>query len=486
MRKPLSIASFVAGIQNGSINIEEHAHQAWEDATKAREKQRHFNALNPLFLEQAHALHQSQKKNHAIGRLTGLPISVKECICVEGLETTSSSRILSGYKPPYHATAIQKCVEQNALVLGKTTQDEFGFGTFSTNEGFGRIPLNPHDESRSCGGSSGGSGGFTALAKTTHVSIGESTGGSIACPASFCGVVGLTPTYGRVSRYGLLDYASSLDKIGPMTRRVEDAALLLEIMAGHDSLESTSLSNPVPAYSKTLSQNPSPLRIGVVKEFFGEGIDPDVAKVVWNAIHAWEKNGAKIKEVSLPKNAKLALSAYYVIASSEASTNLAKYCGLRYGKGMELEGKGYDAYFAAVRSQFFGNETKRRILLGTFARMSGYRDAFYLRSQKVRTLLIQEYQSVFKEVDVLVHPTMPMIAPRFDDIRKLSPIQEYAADLCTVPANLAGVPHISLPAGKHQSMPVGIMLTANHLEEEKLLQLAYHLEQTIQPKESFS
>ncbi|HLD59112.1 MAG TPA: amidase family protein [archaeon] len=471
--KAQQVQEFTAHARAGSINIEENIHRVFE----AIEKSGDYNFFNAIAKEQAIAkareLNAEAKRGNAKGKLFGLPVSVKDCICVKGVESRAGSRILEGYSPTFDATAIEKAKNQGAIIIGKTSQDEFGFGTFSANIGLGfKRPKNPFDLERSCGGSSGGSAGITALAEFAHASIAESTGGSIACPASFCGIAGFTPTYGRVSRYGLIDYANSLDKIGSMGKTVSEAGLLLEAISGFDRKESTSLDEKL-AFEK--KQSVKGMKIGIVKEFFGEGINQDVSKIVWNAIKKLEKAGAKIKEISLPLNAKFAVSAYYLIAMAESSTNLAKYCGMRYGMHENLSG-GFNEYFSKVRSNNFGEEAKRRILLGTFARMSGFRDAYYLRAMKARTKMINEFKIAFKEFDVLANPTMPVIAPKFSEIEKLSPIEQYAMDLCTVPANLAGLPHLSVNAGSSSGMPVGIMLTANHLQEQKIFSAGIALE----------
>ena len=396
------------------------------------------------------------------GKLFGVPITVKDAICVKGLESKAGSKILRGYGPLFDATVIARARAEGAIILAKTTQDEFGFGTFATNTE--KVPKNPFDNKRSCGGSSGGSAGFTAYTKSYHLALGESTGGSIACPASFCGATGFTPTYGLVSRYGLIDYANSLDKIGSVARNADDAALLLEVIAGPDERDSTSLGAGFIAKEQPVK------KVAVIKDFL-EHCDEEVKKVFLKKVEELKKYYI-VSEVSLPMNVKYALAAYYIIATCEASTNLAKLSGLRYGVQGSVDGKHFDAYFSEVRSKEFSAEAKRRIILGTFARMSGYRDAYYLKSMKVRTKLIAEFNSVFKNFDLLLCPTMPMIAPRFAEIEKLSPLQQYAADLCTVPANLAGLPHISINAGFSGKMPVGLMAIAPHLQEQKLFSFA--------------
>jgi aspartyl-tRNA(Asn)/glutamyl-tRNA(Gln) amidotransferase subunit A len=474
MQKQLTIRQFVTEVKKGNISVLEHTKKIIAEAEQSNSCYHHFNLIaKQEALQQAKEIEAEIRTGRHKGKLLGVPISVKDCICVKGIESRAGSKILSGYAPLFDATVIEKAKAEGAIIIGKTAQDEFGFGTFSTNTGIGfEQPRNPLDVKRCCGGSSGGSAGFTALTKLTHVSIGQSTGGSIACPASFCGVAGITPTYGRVSRYGLIDYANSLDKIGSIGKTVEDAALLLEVIAGYDAHDSTSLPNEKEDYSKIAPAEK--LKIGIIKEFFSD-CDKSVQKECMNAIEKLQRQGAKVEEISLPLNAKYGIAAYYLISTAEASTNLAKYCGMRYGAHAELAGN-FNEYFSKVRSSGFGEEAKRRILLGTFARMAGFRDAYYLRAMKARTRLIKEFKEAFHKVDVLANPTMPIIAPTFEEISKLSPLQQYTMDLCTVPANLAGVPHISVPVGEHGNMPVGLMLTADHLQERKMIEAALVLE----------
>jgi len=406
------------------------------------------------------------------GKLKGYTVSVKDNICVKGMQSTAGSKILEGYIPPFDATVISKCRAEGAGILGKTTQDEFGFGTFNINTPYQR-PLNPHDPERSTGGSSGGAACLTAVADFPHIALSESTGGSISCPASWCGVVGVTPTYGRVSRWGLIDYANSLDKIGVMAKTVGEAALLLEVISGPDRYDSTVLDAPVPKYTE-LDQIKG-LRVGVPKEYFGEGVDSEVEELVWAAIKGLESKGAKVSEVSL-SHTKYSLSSYYIIAMAEASTNLAKFSGLRYGLQETIEGD-FNQYFSRVRTLGLGAEAKRRVMLGTFTRMAGYRDAYYLKALKVRTRVIEDFKRAFKDVDVLAAPAMPVVAPRFDEIEQLEPIHHYMMDVLTVAPNLAGIPMVSVPCGSAHGMPVGLHLMADHLEEHKLLKAAWEAEQ---------
>lgn len=408
------------------------------------------------------------------GALAGISISIKDCIVVKGVESRAGSRILECYKPVFDATVVEKIKNQGGLIIGKTAQDEFGFGSFSKNVGLGfKIPLNPVDKERCCGGSSGGSAGITAKAPFRHISIAESTGGSIVCPASFCGVYGLCPTYGLVSRYGLMDYANSLDKIGPMAKKIEDIALALNVIAGYDEKDSTSVKREKEDYLSYSNLDAKGLRIGLIKEAFGDGVDKEVSRIVKEKVEELKHKGCSVTEISLPLNAKYSLAAYYLIAMCEASTNLAKYCGMRYGRHEQLEGN-FNEYFSKVRSLNFGDEAKRRIIIGTFARMSGFRDAYYIKALKVRTKLIEEYKKAFNKFDVLISPTMPVIAPKFSEIEKLTPLQNYMMDTLTVGPNLAGMPHISIPVGKSEieKMPIGLMAIANHFGEGKLIQLA--------------
>ncbi len=398
----------------------------------------------------------------------GLPFSVKDCICVKDIQSAAGSKILEGYKPPFDATCIGSIKKNGGAIIGKTNQDEFGFGTFSTNSGF-QIPKNPLDPTRTCGGSSGGAAGLTAALEYPHIAIAESTGGSISCPAAYCGVYGLTPTYGLVSRYGLIDYANSLDKIGPIGKSMYDIALSLSTIASHDPKDSTSINRKQEIYTKYLGEDISKYKIGIPKEYFSEGVNKKVEKQIWERIKKLESLGCKYEEISLP-HTKYALSAYYIIATSEASTNLAKYCGMRYGASADVQGN-MNEYFSKVRTKYFGEEAKRRILLGTFARMAGYRDQYYLKAMKLRTLIIEDFKKAFKKFDVLISPTMPNIAPKFSEIEKLSPLENYMMDILTVAPNLAGIPMLSVPCGKVDGMPVGMHILGDHLQERKLVAL---------------
>ncbi len=407
--------------------------------------------------------------------------SVKDCICVKDVPTTAGSRILEGYLPRFDATVVERLKKAGGSFLGKTAMDEFGFGSFSVNVGLDKkAPLHPLDKNRSCGGSSGGAAGFTKICpeEIKHVAVAESTGGSIACPASFCGVVGLTPTYGRVSRWGQIDYASSLDKIGVMAKTVKECADALEIISGADGKDATCIDKPKGFFERVrknmgeVGKKTNSLKIAILKEGFGKGVDAEVAAVVKKAIQDIETHfGIKAEEVSLPLTMKYGIATYYLLSMTEASTNLAKLCGLRYGQELEVEGKNFNDYFTEVRSRHFGTEAKRRIIIGTFARMAGFRDAYYLKAAKVRTLIIEEYKKVFQNYDVLISPTMPLVAPTFAEIKKLTPLQNYMLDLLLVGPNLAGVPHMNVPCGTIKGLPVGMLLIADQWEEKKMIQL---------------
>lgn len=457
---------FVQKVKNGEIDIVEHTHKVVEEAKKIDDEFNYFNALSG---ELAIKCAENVRKDPS-GNLAGIAVSVKDCICVKGIESRAGSRILDGYRPVFDATVVERAKKAGAIIIGKTSQDEFGFGTFCVNVGLGfRKPLNPIDKLRSCGGSSGGSGGITKKAGFPHISIGESTGGSIAAPASFCGVFGLTPTYGLVSRYGLIDYASSLDKIGAMGKTPSDCAMMLNAISGQDGKDSTSLNSGPVDYSGCLNKSVRGMRIGVISETFSDGIDSDVKDAVNEGISRLGGEGAITGKVSMPLVSKYGVQAYYLIAVSEASTNLAKLCGMRYGRHEKLEGN-FNEYFTKVRSMHFGAEAKRRIILGTFTRMAGYRDEYYIKALKIRTKIIEEYKKAFKRFDLLVSPTMPIIAPKFSEIEKLTPIQNYLMDIMTVGPNLAGMPHLNVPVGFARKMPVGMLFIGNHLEEGKLLQ----------------
>ncbi|HDS45466.1 MAG TPA: Asp-tRNA(Asn)/Glu-tRNA(Gln) amidotransferase subunit GatA [Methanomicrobia archaeon] len=417
-------------------------------------------------------------------KLLGVPIAIKDSISTAGIQTTCASRILTGYVPPYDATVIEALKHEGAIILGKTNMDEFCMGT-STETSYYGPTKNPYDLTRVPGGSSGGSAAAVAAGETI-LALGSDTGGSIRCPASFCGTVGLKPTYGSVSRYGLIAYANSLEQIGPIATTVKDTALLLDVIAARDWRDSTQLklktegaaSNYHCSWLNEAGTEPGAavtgLRIGVPREFF-EGCDPEVARAVWNAIHRLEELGATYEELSM-RSMKYALAAYYVIAMSEASSNLARFDGLRYGL---REGKDEDWHttFSRIRGDGFGEEVKRRIILGTYALSAGYYGKYYLKALKVRTLIKHEFEGALKTHDILAMPTMPFVAFKLGE-RIQDPLSLYLADVNTVSINLAGVPSLSIPCGSSNNMPIGLQLVGRHFEEDLILRVAGAYEQS--------
>lgn len=457
------VKEFIQKVLNDEIDIEKHILEVLNKSKKLNEEYNYFNIISEdLALEQA--------KNLKKGALAGVAVSVKDCICVKGVESRAGSKILSNYKPLFDATVIERIKNEGGIIIGKTAQDAFGFGSFSTNVGIGfKVPLNPFDKARTCGGSSGGGAGLTQAVDFPHIALAESTGGSIVNPACFCGVYGLCPTYGRVSRYGLIDYANSLDKIGAMGKTIEDIALMLNIIAGYDIKDSTSLNKPVPNYLDFVGRGVKKLKVALIKESLK--VDEKVKDKMMEAVNKLHEIGVKVDKVSLPLTNRYGIPCYYIIAMCEASTNLARYCGMRYGKHEDLVSN-FDEYFSDVRSKNFNEETKRRIILGTFARMTGFREAYYIKAMKVRTKIIIEYKKALKRYDALISPTMPIVAPRFDEIEKLTPLQIYMMDFLTVGPNLAGLPHLNVPIGLVDKLPVGMLLIGDHLNEGKLIQLA--------------
>lgn len=400
--------------------------------------------------------------------------SAKDNLTSKDMETCSGSRILEGYRPAFDATAIAKMRAAGGELVGKTNMDEFGFGTFSANSGF-EVPRNPFDTERACGGSSGGSACAAAVFED-HVSLGVSTGGSICCPASFCGVYGIAPTYGRVSRYGLIDYGNSLDKIGVLSSKATDLRKYLGIIAGKDEKDPTSCVQPDfnPGYRKLSS-------VAVPKEGM-EGLSKDVESAFRKSLETLESMGTEIEFVEMP-SLKYAMPAYYVLATSEASTNLARYVGMRYGQQEGDLSLKFDDYFTSFRSEYFGDEAKRRILLGTFTRMVGFRDRYYAKALQVRKVVIDDYKRILATHDAVLAPTMPFTAPRFDDIANMSALDAYKADYLTIPANIAGTPHMSVPCGYgSDGMPIGMQFVADHWDEEILLSVAEDWEKVFESK----
>jgi len=422
---------------------------------------------------------ERRNSGSSLGVLDGIPLGLKDLISTEGLETTAASKILQGYIPPFDATVTAKLKSAGAVIIGKTNLDEFAMGSSNENSAF-KVCRNPWDLSRTPGGSSGGSAASVA-ARFCYGTLGTDTGGSIRLPASFCGITGLKPTYGRVSRYGVVAFASSLDQVGPMTRDVESNALMLQAIAGHDSRDSTSINAEVPDYQAALGKNIAGLRIGIPKEYFSDGIRADVRAAVERAISVLEAGGAVIKEVSLP-HTKYAVATYYIVATAEASSNLSRYDGVRYGPRLGEE-QGLNQMYQQTRGQLFGPEVQRRIMLGTYVLSAGYYDAFYLRAQKVRRLFAEDFTNAFKEVDAIIGPTSPTpafkIGENIDD-----PLAMYLNDIFTIGANLAGLPAMSLPCGlSDDKMPIGVQLIGGALDESTLFTVAHAIEKELSIKE---
>ncbi|MEH2234992.1 Asp-tRNA(Asn)/Glu-tRNA(Gln) amidotransferase subunit GatA [Nostoc sp.] len=428
-------------------------------------------------LEQAGAVDAKIAAGEEIGLLAGIPVGIKDNLCTKGIPTTCASRILENFVPPYESTATQKLADVGAVMVGKTNLDEFAMGSSTENSAY-QVTANPWDLSRVPGGSSGGSAAAVSSQECV-VALGSDTGGSIRQPASFCGVVGMKPTYGLVSRYGLVAYASSLDQIGPFANTVEDAAILLSAIAGHDPKDSTSLKVAIPNYAASLKPDLKPrgqLRIGIIKETFGEGLDAVVEQAVTKAVDQLQSLGAEIHIVSCPRF-RYGLPTYYIIAPSEASANLARYDGVKYGYRAPNADNLLSMY-TRTRATGFGTEVKRRIMIGTYALSAGYYDAYYLKAQKVRTLIKQDFEKAFGAVDVLVCPTSPTTAFKAGE-KTTDPLSMYLTDLMTIPVNLAGLPSLSLPCGFDDlGLPIGLQLIGNVLREDQLFQVAYAYEQS--------
>ncbi len=424
-------------------------------------------------LAKASAIDSMAAHGETLPPLAGVPVGIKDVLVTRGVRTTAGSKILGNYIPPYDCTAVARLESAGAVVLGKMNCDEFAMG--SSNENSAWKPVhNPRDLSRVPGGSSGGSAAAVA-ADLAVATLGTDTGGSIRQPASFCGVVGLKPTYGRVSRYGLIAFASSLDHIGPLTKTVRDAAIVLGTIAGRDPMDSTSAELPVPDYVAEMEKPVRGLKIGLAKEYLAEGLDPEVRKAVEDAVQSLSKLGCEIVEISLP-HTEYAIATYYIVATAEASSNLARFDGVRYGYRAENARSLSDMYRRS-RDLGFGAEVKRRIMLGTYALSAGYYDAYYLKAQKVRALLTSDFEEGFKKVDAIVTPTSPTAAFKLGD-KTDDPLAMYLADIYTVTANLAGIPGISIPCGQtKENLPIGMQIFGKHFDEATILRLAHAYEQ---------
>ncbi|MCP3891141.1 MAG: Asp-tRNA(Asn)/Glu-tRNA(Gln) amidotransferase subunit GatA [Desulfobulbaceae bacterium] len=425
-------------------------------------------------MEQA-AKADSDRKGGKAGKLCGIPLSVKDLINTKGLKMTCGSKILENFIPPYDATVISKIKNEGAVILGKVAMDEFGMGSTSENCAYG-VPVNPWKKGYVAGGSSGGSAVSVASLECA-ASLGSDTGGSIRQPASLCGIVGMKPTYGRVSRYGLTAFASSLDQVGPFSRSVEDCSRMMGVISGYDKMDSTSVKEDVPDFNRALTPGIEGMKVGVPREYFAEGLDPQVESIVRNSIEVLKDRGAQVVDVSLP-HTEYCVAAYYLIAPSEASSNLARYDGALYGF-RKPDADTLVEMYQNTRSEGFGAEVKRRILIGTYALSSGYYDAYYKKASQVRTLILDDFKKAFEACDVLISPVTPTPAWKLGENRD-NPLALYMSDILTLSANLAGIPGMSVPGGfTSEGLPVGVQLQGGHFQEETLLKTGFNLEQGL-------
>ena len=462
-------------LKNKEISAVELTKAALERINDLDEKLGAFNSLTEnTALETAKKVDEKISKGEELPLLAGIPLALKDNMNLVGSKTTASSKILENFVSPFNATVTEKLLNNLVPIVGKANLDEFAMGSSNENSAFKKVH-NPWDLNKVPGGSSGGSAASVSSCVAT-LALGSDTGGSIRLPASFCGIVGMKPTYGRVSRYGLIAFASSLDQIGPFARSVEDAANLLEVIAGHDPKDSTSLNMPVEHYADFLKNDIKGKKVGIIKELMGEGNSPEVAKAVENAIETYKKLGCEVKEISL-KHIKYSIGIYYILATAECSSNLARFDGVRYGYRTP-DAKNLMEMYTKTRAEGFGPEVKRRIMLGTYALSAGYYDAYYKKAQQMRALVTQDFVNAFKEVDVLISPTCPNSA--FELGAKASdPLAMYLTDIATIGCNLAGIPGISVPAGFDNSgMPIGLQILAPQFEEGRLFNFAYQFEQS--------
>ncbi len=470
----LTAQETIQKILNKEATTQECVQAVFERIYKVENKINAFITLTEeQALKKAKEIDTKISKGKKVGKLIGISIAIKDAICTKGISTTCSSRMLENFVPPYDAEVIQKIKKEDGIIIGKTNMDEFAMGSSTETSYFGPT-RNPWNLQRVPGGSSGGSAACISIDEA-NLSLGTDTGGSIRCPASYCSIVGLKPTYGLISRYGLIAYANSLEQIGPMAKDVTDCALFLSVIAGYDSKDSTSVNLAQREYTEYLNDNVKGFRIGVPIEFFGEGTSDVVEKQVWKSIHKLEELGAIYEETSLP-TLEHSLATYYIIAMSEASSNLARFDGLRYGYRVENDKGDWATVYSQDRRVGFGAEVRRRILLGTYALSAGYYNKYYLKALKVRTLIRNDFEEAFKNFDVLIGPTMPF--PPFKIGEKIEdPLVLYMSDMDTVSANLAGLPAISVPCGFTDGLPIGLQILAPPLRENLLLQVAYTFEQ---------
>ena len=474
--KEFSAEKLVASYQRKDLSVTEVVSGVFQEIEVTDKRVHAFLTLcKDTALEDARRVDAKIAAGEEIGPLAGVPVAIKDNMALRDVPTTCASRVLEGYVPPYTATAVERLRAAGALIIGKTNMDEFAMGSSTENSGY-FVTRNPHNLECVPGGSSGGSAAAVAAGMSV-VALGSDTGGSIRTPASFCGVVGMKPTYGRVSRYGLVAYASSLDQIGPFTKTVRDCALVSSIICGFDPYDSTSADVAVEPFLQEIEKPLKGVRIGVPKEYFVPGLDSQVKERFEQCVRVYEGLGCTMEEISLP-HTEYAIAAYYLIATAEASSNLARYDGVRYGvrKGGDA---GLADMYRKTRMAGFGKEVKRRILLGTYALSAGYYDAYYLKAMKVRTLIRQDFQKAFERVDLILTPTCPTVAFRIGE-KVDDPLSMYLSDIFTITCNLAGLPGISIPAGKNSAgMPIGIQLLGNHFQEGRVLQAAHHFEKAF-------
>ena len=471
----LTLKEIASKIKNKEVSIKEVLDSIYARIDEVEKKVDAYITLNKEeAYKKAELLQQRLDNGEDVGVLGGVPIAIKDNICTKGLKTTCASRMLENFVPVYNATVVERLEEQGAIILGKTNMDEFAMGS-STESSYMKKTKNPWNVEHVPGGSSGGSA-VSVSADMAYAALGSDTGGSIRQPASYCSVVGLKPTYGLISRFGLIAYASSLDQIGPFGKTVEDTAIMLNVISGYDKKDTTSANIEKKDYTKALEKDVSNMKIGVPRTFVKDGIDEDVKKSYEEAIETFKSEGATIVDVNLDY-AKYSLATYYIIATAEASSNLGRYDGIRYGhRASDFED--LEDLYKKSRTEGFGDEVKRRIMLGTYVLSSGYYDAYYKRAQCVRTLIINEFKKAFECCDVIVIPTAPHTAFKFGE-KTDSPLQMYLEDIYTVPVNVAGLPAISIPAGFDKNdMPIGLQIIANSFEEEKLFKAAYTFENT--------
>ena len=469
----MSAVQLLALMKKGEVSSSEITESVLKNIQQKESEIRAFITITPeLAMKLAKEADLRIKKDEHVGKLNGIPVAIKDVLCTKGIRTTCASKILSGYNPPYNATLVQKLLDEGAVIVGKTNMDEFAMGSSTENSAFGPT-RNPVANDRVPGGSSGGSAAAVAAGETI-IAVGTDTGGSIRQPASFCGVVGMKPTYGRVSRYGLIAYASSLDQAGPFARCVEDCALLLSVISGHDPKDTTSAPKPVPDYLGSIKNGIKGFKIGLPKEYFVEGLDTRIKDKIMEAVAVLEKEGAEIMEISLP-HTPYAVATYYLIATAEASSNLARYDGVKYGFRANGDIPDMIRMYEETRYQGFGKEVKRRIMLGTYVLSAGYYEAYYLKALKVRTLIRQDFDQAFQQVDSIITPVSPCLPFRLGE-KVGDPLQMYLVDIYTVSLNLTGLPGISVPCGTVDSLPVGMQIIGKDFDEETVLQVAYAYE----------